>query len=774
TINAYLYIFNNSNYNSPSTRGDYMVLPVSVSVTIPTVATATLNTASWTTVAAVGSPSTSGSVFTLKNVGQSTLTITSISGLTGTPFTSNFNGSITLAENATHDFGFTFTPTASGVFNATFTIVTNGGTKTITLKGYGNYVTEGFEGATFPPDGWVSNDADADTYNWMQYTATGAAHTGLNCAGSASYVNDSKDSGVRSSFTRGALTPDNWLITPRLTITNGDALNYWIAAQDPAWPAEFYSVKLSTTNNLVASFTNTLFSETLTDGVWANRNIDLSAYAGQSVFIAFQHHNCTDQFVLKLDDVLMPPLAAPLVYGDISGRVRRAVTLEDIAGATITVAGRTTTTDDVGVYSITGIVSDTYELSVSATGYPAYTANVVIPQNSSLTHNVFMDYALFNTANTTINLSVATGQSTNTSISLSNTGTIAVDWTSDSGIWGGDTFLGANLNQDWETSDLTGWAGSVGAYSDIYGSVATPYGYNSQNTWVFAANQTTVVQYLTTPKMRVATGDNLAFWYKQFNNSSETFTVKVSTTDNLYASFTNTLTTIGPIADTNWANYSGSLDAYAGQDIYICFEYPRIDGYQYGYVMLDNITGAPVMASPTEWLSCNPATGTLNASASASVSLIANAATLPIGSYTAETWFFGTAANSPYKVYVNLTVTEALGVDAPQNLIIEKGAGLVAIAWDDVDNANSYKVYGCATPDGEFDLIDTVEGAYIELTDAALAANGLDSYAFFQVRADTASRNTISVSSRKKQSAPLLQNSMRPANTKNSRVLHRM
>ena len=773
---ANMYVYNNSNYVAPNglTRGDVLVVPIALNVTVATTPVAVLTGTEWITNANVGTPSTSGNIFTLKNVGPSNLTITSVTGLTGTAFTSNINLGMSLAQNVSSSFGFTFTPTSSGIKTATCTIVTNGGTKTITLRGYANYVAEGFEGATFPPDGWVVQDVDADTYNWTLYTATDAAHAGLNCAGSASYINDAKSSGMRNSGSRAALTPNNWLITPRLAVSSGDELSYWIAAQDPAWPAEYYSVKISTTNAQTGSFTTTLLSETLTNGTWAKRTINLTAYAGQSVYIAFQHYNCTDQFVLKLDDVLMPPLAAPLVYGNISGRVQRAVTYEVVVGATVSVAGRTSTTDGSGIYTISNIVVETYPLTITATGYPTYSANVVIPANNTLMHDVLMNYAKFSTPSTTINMSVQTGLTANSSINLSNTGNIAVNWTSDSGVWGGDAFLGANLNQDWEAEDLTGWTGSIGANSDVYGSVTTPYGYNSQNTWVFASNGTTTVQYLISPKLHVNTGDNLAFWYKQFNTSTETFTVKVSTTDNLYASFTNTLATIGPLADTNWTNFSSALSAYAGQNIYVCFEYPRVDGYQYGYIMIDNVTGPQVIAPPTEWLSCSPATGALNASASTPVSLIVNAASLPVGSYTAQAWFFGTAVNSPYKVNVNLTVTSVLGVEAPQNMIIEKSAGILTIAWDEVDNANSYKVYACATLNGSYVPIETTDRAFVEITEATLAASGLDTRAFFKVKADTATRQATSVVTRSSQSSPVLPNAMRPANSKTNRVLQKM
>lgn len=747
TKHANMYIYNNSNYVAPSAldRGDVLVVPISLTITVATTPVAVLQGSDWTTTANVGTPSSSGDVFTLSNVGPGNLTISSVTGLSGTPFTSNINLGMSLAQNTSSSFGFTFNPTSSGIYTTTVQIVTNGGTKTITLTGYANYISESFEGAVFPPDGWVANDVDADTYNWMQYTATDAAHTGTNCAGSASYINDSKNSGMRSSFSRAALTPNNWLITPRLAISSGDIMSYWIAAQDGAWPAEHYAVMLSTTTNQTASFTTTLYSETLSSATWLQRTIDLSAYAGQNVYIAFRHYDCTDQFVLKLDDVLLPPLAAPLVFGNISGTVYKAGTSTFIQGATVAVAGRTVDTDEYGSYTISNIVVDTYPITATATGYINYSSSVTIPANTTLTHNIYLDYANVSTAETTYNTNVNVGGTTSINVLMTNNGNATLEFETASGIWGGYAYPNGALNQTWETEDLTGWAGSVAANSDIYGSASTPYGYNSNNTWVFAANANTEVQYLISPKLRVGTGDALSFWYKQFNASTESFEVRISTTDNLLASFT-TLASIGPLADQNWANYNQSLSAYEGQDIYVMFFYPRVDGYQYGYVFIDDITGPVQIVPPTSWLSCTPTDGTLAAGASRMLTLNIDATTLPVGTYTAQTWVFSNGLVSPYKLYVTANVQAASAPDAPVVSGIEAFAGGIGISWEEVANAVVYKVYACDTPDGTYTQLGTSENPYIEFTDAELQSAGLSAKAFFKVTADSESRAIVTVS----------------------------
>ena len=54
--------------------------------------------------------------------------------------------------------------------------------------------------------------------------------------------------------------------------------------------------------------TTPLISETLkeengaVDG-WTKREFDLNDYAGKQIVIGFRHHDCTGQYILRLDDV---------------------------------------------------------------------------------------------------------------------------------------------------------------------------------------------------------------------------------------------------------------------------------------------------------------------------------------------------------------------------------------------------------------------------------------------------------------------------------------
>ena len=163
---------------------------------------------------------------------------------------------------------------------------------------------EGFEAGTLPT-GWVTYDVDGDGNDWentaLNYD-TFEAHDGAYCMTSASYIN-----GV------GALTPNNYLVTPALAITAGSELHFWVSAQDPAWSDEQYYVKVSTTGNAVADFTETVHSA-VSPAAWGEVVVDLSSFAGETIYIAFQHADVTDMYFIKIDDVTVTNTATRAAY----------------------------------------------------------------------------------------------------------------------------------------------------------------------------------------------------------------------------------------------------------------------------------------------------------------------------------------------------------------------------------------------------------------------------------------------------------------------------
>lgn len=156
---------------------------------------------------------------------------------------------------------------------------------------------ESFDESTMPA-GWIAIDADGDGFNWDPSVAVGnfTTNSGAGCVVSASYDNDNSV----------ALTPDNWLISPAVVIpasAQDVTLSWWAKGQDPNYAVEHYAVYVSTTGTAVTDFTSPAVYEGNSTGDYVNLTVDLTSYAGQSIYIAFRHYNVSDMFFLNLDDI---------------------------------------------------------------------------------------------------------------------------------------------------------------------------------------------------------------------------------------------------------------------------------------------------------------------------------------------------------------------------------------------------------------------------------------------------------------------------------------
>jgi len=165
----------------------------------------------------------------------------------------------------------------------------------------GDELEEGFEDGILP-DGWLAIDNDNDGENWFLYEDT--PHSGNWSIASASW------------WQSVVLNPDNYLITPPIELGSYNELRFWVAAQDPTYPADHYKVRLSTTGTEPEDFDVILFEETLSNEVWHEVVLDLSAYANQTIYLAWQHTDCSDMFVMKLDDIsVVNTITREIVFG---------------------------------------------------------------------------------------------------------------------------------------------------------------------------------------------------------------------------------------------------------------------------------------------------------------------------------------------------------------------------------------------------------------------------------------------------------------------------
>ena len=158
------------------------------------------------------------------------------------------------------------------------------------------------EDDSWAPEGWQAIDNDGDGYNWYASFRVSEGDTIFS---------------VRSQSwggsAIGALTPDNWLITPEVDLTgyNDEAsITFWftvgITANTPAFKKEHYGVFIAEGTDQISAF-KLLEEETFTEDTPRmtplEREIDISAYAGKIVFLAIRHYNVTDMDRMFVEEI---------------------------------------------------------------------------------------------------------------------------------------------------------------------------------------------------------------------------------------------------------------------------------------------------------------------------------------------------------------------------------------------------------------------------------------------------------------------------------------
>ena len=146
---------------------------------------------------------------------------------------------------------------------------------------------------------WTIVDNDGDGFNWQYFSNAGmetgrmTAHEGDGLVFSASYDNDSST----------PLTPDNWLISPEVTL--GGMLSFWACGQDASYCEEVFGVYVCEgTSTNPADFVQ-VGTDMVATGAMKEYMLDLSAYEGKEGRFAIVHHHCTDMFYLNIDDVCL-------------------------------------------------------------------------------------------------------------------------------------------------------------------------------------------------------------------------------------------------------------------------------------------------------------------------------------------------------------------------------------------------------------------------------------------------------------------------------------
>lgn len=168
------------------------------------------------------------------------------------------------------------------------------------LSGYSQVflLQEFFKDTVNLPATWTTIDKDGDSHNWR-----------INKSGTNAYaVSDSWMSGVI-----GALTPENYLVSPRIDLTELTGivkLRYTIQIADPVSVYEHYKVAVSVSGNKATDFKAIVNEETCTTADyygnppgWKEKIVDLTPYIGQHIYLTWCHFYCTNMYQLLLDSI---------------------------------------------------------------------------------------------------------------------------------------------------------------------------------------------------------------------------------------------------------------------------------------------------------------------------------------------------------------------------------------------------------------------------------------------------------------------------------------
>ena len=244
------------------------------------------------------------------------------------------------------------TYSSAGSFPVSLTVSNENGSNTKTVAGYINVYAPNFSldfeaCADFQVDNfypWTTYDGDASgTYGIQDVDYENSGYTGSFIAFNASATDPalgtawSAHGGNRCGMCFASTTPPNndYLMTPAITLCSNATFSFWAKAISSSYTEKF-NVLLSTTDNNPSSFTTKLSGNTAVSATttWTEYSYNLSAYSGQTVYLAIQCVS-NDAFAFMIDDIV------------ITGDCNSAPDADFIADNTSVVRGETVSFTDI-------------------------------------------------------------------------------------------------------------------------------------------------------------------------------------------------------------------------------------------------------------------------------------------------------------------------------------------------------------------------------------------------------------------------------------------
>ncbi|MGO2102519.1 MAG: choice-of-anchor J domain-containing protein [Psychroflexus halocasei] len=417
-----------------------------------------------------------------------------------------------------------------------------------------------WSGSPEAPLCWKVINNDDDTNTWTK---------------SATYITPRSG----SSVAHGMGNSDDYLVTPALEFSATDEMQIrWFDIVDSSSQNNTYDVLVSTTDSDVSSFTENLGTYDTTNEEWEERELDLSAYAGETIYVAFhQTQSASSIYGFGIDDVTIEEIPTCLKPQNVA------------------VSTPTTTSVDLSWDEEPGATNG-YELSAFEIDADPYTDAPV----STVT--------------------VAAGETTGTVTGLSASTFydfyVASDCDADGMSAYSDPAVSMRTQCEAITSfplmeDFDGaWQGDPAAPGcwSVVNNDEDGYTWSKSAQYITPRSGSSVAHgtgngddYLISPALELPAGDAMQMkWYDVVEGATHnnTYEVLVSTTDKEISSFTENLGTYD-VTNTDWEEHILDLSDYAGSTIYIAFHQTYSDATNWGFGIEDfSVEETPTCFAP--------------------------------------------------------------------------------------------------------------------------------------------------------------------------------
>ena len=145
------------------------------------------------------------------------------------------------------------------------------------------------------PQGWTFLDANGDGFVFGIYAAGG-----MNPDGS---VNTTSTNAALVSFSYnndyGALHPDNYAFMPKVKVMENAKMVFYAAGFDPSYPTEHFGVAVASADGTQVA----TIAEYDSRNPYQRYEVDLSAYAGQEIYLGFRHFTNQSNYALCIDNI---------------------------------------------------------------------------------------------------------------------------------------------------------------------------------------------------------------------------------------------------------------------------------------------------------------------------------------------------------------------------------------------------------------------------------------------------------------------------------------